>query len=83
MSPAKPKPKSSSATRRAQFIVSSFSVICPHCGGSQPNQDGSEMWTPEDLESVTSGNYARRCVDCEELIAIDRVPKSARFDYGG
>ena len=71
--PAAPK------RRSARFIVDSFAVVCPHCGGAQPNQDGSEMWTPDDLRLL---NGRRNCCDCDNPIMIDAAPKSAKFDFG-
>lgn len=82
MAKSQSNPKSTSKTRRAQFFVEAFVIVCPHCDGCQVNQDGSEMWTTSDLEILReSGKHKRQCVECDEWISIDATPSSAKFDH--
>ena len=55
------------AARRAQLVAEAVSVQCPYCGEPQPNQNGSEMWIPEDF-AKKSGVF--ECVGCEEKVLI-------------
>ncbi len=36
--------------RRAQIVACAVEVLCPHCGGSQPNPDnGAFSWLPDEV----------------------------------
>ena len=53
--------------RRVQIVAESVAVLCPFCGDAQPNQDGCEMWIPEDFQKHGG---KRACVSCMEPILI-------------
>jgi predicted RNA-binding Zn-ribbon protein involved in translation (DUF1610 family) len=57
------------AIRPAQLIAEAVSVNCPHCGACQPNQEGSEMWTPEDFNKK---HGILHCISCDKHISIEK-----------
>ena len=63
------KTKSKSAARSAVFICAAFGILCPECGESQPAADGSEIWTPEDLETAP---VKLTCVACDCVMKLAR-----------
>lgn len=63
--------------RRAQIIACAVEVLCPHCGGSQPNPDhGAFAWLPDEVRKEAAERDKRVCVECDEtflLVAENRV----------
>lgn len=53
--------------RDAQIIAEAVAVICPYCAATQPNKDGSEMWTAEDF---LTGFNIHKCVSCDEVMRL-------------
>lgn len=60
--------------RRCQLVAESVAVLCPHCGESQPNQDGSELWIASDFAKLTDAR--RQCVACDGPILVSHEPKA-------
>ncbi len=61
--------------RKCQLVAEVVAVLCPNCGETQPNRDGSEMWTAEDFK----GNTLKQCVSCDKPILIAHESK-VRFE---
>ena len=66
------------ALRPAQIQAETVVVLCPYCSEPQPNADGSDMWTKEEVTKEAtkvssqgknpSGEVKskRTCVSCDE-----------------
>lgn len=52
--------------KKCQLVAELVAVLCPNCGESQPNRDGSEMWMSEDFNR----NKLKKCVSCKKDILI-------------
>ena len=57
--------------RNAVLICEAFVVTCPYCGEAQANTNGSEMWTPDELDGKS-----HECQSCEKQFKLTRLKKA-------
>jgi hypothetical protein len=63
--------------RVASIVAFTVEVLCPYCGGPQPNpDDGGFPWTTEEVASEAAKQPKRTCADCDEIFVL--VNKGAR-----
>lgn len=61
--------------RLAQIVAGTLLVLCPHCSEPQPDpENGSDMWTPEEVRDVDPAS--RPCVACDEPMLIAATTKA-------
>jgi hypothetical protein len=53
--------------RIGHLVAEAVSVCCPFCGESQPDANGSEMWT---IESFLRKSGETSCVSCDKRFKI-------------
>lgn len=67
------------ATKKlAQVFAASLEIVCPECGGAQPNpDDGSLQWSAEQL---SKNQGVRACVECDATLLVSSTSK-AQISY--
>jgi DNA-directed RNA polymerase subunit RPC12/RpoP len=63
--------------KQAQVFAESLAVVCPYCGGAFTNNDGSEMWLPDELQELQG---IAKCPECDAKVLIAMTNK-AQIQY--
>jgi hypothetical protein len=60
--------------RNAIIAAAALEVLCPECGGAQPNpDDGSHMWS---ADQVRASAGKRTCTECDEPFVLHAQSKA-------
>jgi hypothetical protein len=60
--------KEAMAPRSAQIVAEKVQLVCPYCGETIPNKDGTDDWSKDDL--LEFDTTKRKCSGCDKDILV-------------